>query len=57
MDTKVGQMTKSHIKVGQMNKVNHRMGAMNHGNKSSGMKNGPSQQQIKETANEYNRYK
>jgi hypothetical protein len=57
MDTKVGQMTKSHIKVGQMNKVNHRMGAMNHGNKSSGMKNGPSQQQIQETANEYNRYK
>jgi hypothetical protein len=57
MDTKVGQMAKSHIKVGQMNKVNHRMGAMNHGNKSSGMKNGPSQQQIQETANEYNRYK
>ena len=50
-------MAKSHIKVGQMNKVNHRMGAMNHGNKSSGMKNGPSQQQIQETANEYNRYK
>lgn len=57
MDTKVGQMAKTHIKVGQMNKGNHRMGAMNHGNKSSGMKNGPSQQQIQETVNEYNRYK
>jgi len=57
MDTKVGQMSKSHIKVGQMNKGNHKMGAMGHKNKSMSMRNEPSQQQIQETANQYNRYK
>lgn len=57
MDTKVGQMSKSHIKVGQMNKGNHKMGAMSHKNKSMSMRNEPSQQQIQETASEYNRYK
>jgi hypothetical protein len=57
MDTKVGQMSKSHIKVGQMNKGNHKMGAMSHKNKSMSMRNEPSQQQIQETAKEYNRYK
>ena len=57
MDTKVGQMSKSHIKVGQMNKGNHKMGAMGHKNKSMGTRNEPSQQQIQDTANEYNKYK
>ena len=57
MDTKVGQMSRNHQKVGQMSKGNYRMGAKVQGLKSSGIKSEPSQQQIQETANEYNKFK
>ncbi len=57
MDSKVGQMSRNHQKVGQMSKGNYRMGAKVQGLKSPGMKSEPSQQQIQETANEYNKHK
>ena len=57
MDTKVGQMNRNHQKVGQMSKGNYRMGAKVQGLKSSGMKSEPSQQQIQETAKEFNKFK
>ena len=57
MDNKVGQMSRNHQKVGQMSKGNYRMGAKVQGLKSPGMKSEPSQQQIQETATEYNKYK
>ena len=57
MDSKVGQMSRNHQKVGQMSKGNYRMGAKVQGLNSSGIKSEPSQQQIQETANEYNKYK
>ena len=57
MDSKVGQMSRNHQKVGQMSKGNYRMGAKVQGLKSSGVKSEPSQQQIQETANEYNKHK
>jgi hypothetical protein len=57
MDSKVGQMSRNHQKVGQMSKGNYRMGAKVQGLKSSGIKSEPSQQQIQETANEFQKYK
>jgi hypothetical protein len=57
MDTKVGQQSRNHIKVGMMNRSNHKMGAKIQGSKSGGMRNEPSQQQIQDTASEYNKYK
>ncbi len=57
MDTKVGQMVKSHIKVGQMVKGNTKMGTKVSSSKTGGMRNEPSQQQIQETASQYNKYK
>jgi hypothetical protein len=57
MDTKVGQMVKNHIKVGQMMKGGNKMGAKVSNSKVGGMRNEPSQQQIQETAAEYNKYK
>jgi hypothetical protein len=57
MDAKVGQISRNHQKMGQISKDNHRMGAKVQGSKSSGMRNEPSQQQIQDTANEYNKYK
>jgi hypothetical protein len=43
--------------MGQMSKGNYKMGAKVQGSKASGMRNEPSQQQIQDTANEYNKYK
>jgi hypothetical protein len=57
MDTKVGQQSRNHIKVGMMNRSNNKMGAKIQGGKSGGMRNEPSQQQIQDTASEYNKYK
>ena len=57
MDAKVGQISRNHQKMGQISKDNHRMGAKVQGSKSSGMRNEPSQQQIQDTVNEYNKYK
>jgi hypothetical protein len=57
MDTKVGQMVKNHIKVGQMVKGDNKMGGKVSSSKAGGMRNEPSQQQIQETASQYNKYK
>ena len=57
MDSKVGQMSRNHQKVGQMSKGNYRMGAKVQGLKSSGVKSEPSQQQIQETANEFQKHR
>ena len=57
MDTKVGQMVKNHIKVGQMVKGDNKMGGKVSSTKAGGMRNEPSQQQIQETASQYNKYK
>jgi len=57
MDTKVGQQSRQHIKVGQMNHGNHKMGAKVQGNKLGGIRHEPSQQQIQDTASQYNKYK
>jgi len=57
MDTKVGQQSRQHIKVGQMNNGNHKLGAKVQGNKSGGIRHEPSQQQIQDTASQYNKDK
>ena len=57
MDVKLGQMLRNSQRVGQKSVGHQKVGSKHHGKSSNYKSAQPDPQQLKETADEYNKYK